>query len=238
MGAHVVDGLAHGPVRGRGHHLAAHQAAGGVLVILQRGLDGDAVAVVEAFEDLGLLLFLKVLDEVDEVVGLHLLHGGGEDLAVEHLEDLVADAFFQFVEDIAVEIRAPDVEELLALGTGDLFQKVGDVGFVERFEQFDQLVGVLGLHRLEDGIDHRRVQGVYVLVLRFREVGLGQFGFRIVVGHGAIPCGLNASGIAGLGGDATGVGRAARPGRHCATISTRRLSARPSAVALVATGAR
>ena len=59
---------------GRHHHLALHQPAGGVFVVLQRLLDRGAVDVVERAQDPLLLRRLHVLGEIDDVVGLELLH--------------------------------------------------------------------------------------------------------------------------------------------------------------------
>ena len=77
-GAHVVDHLTDGPERRGLHQLPLHHAPGGFLRVGERLFDDDPVVFVERVKQLGLRLILKVFDEIDDVVAVHLLDCFGE----------------------------------------------------------------------------------------------------------------------------------------------------------------
>jgi hypothetical protein len=108
VGAQVVDHLAHGPVLGRVHDLALHQAPGGFLRIGQRLLHRRPVPVVEPLEDRGRLLVLEVLEDVHEVVGIELAHRLHDLLGRQELDDLLAQAPVQLRQDLAVDPPRPE----------------------------------------------------------------------------------------------------------------------------------
>ena len=138
LGAHEVDGVADRPVLGRDHDLALHQAPGGVLVVLERALDRRAVDVVEHPQDALLLGRLHVLGEIDDVVGLEVLHRPLEHRVGQLGDDLVADALLELGEHRALDVVAPERHQRRALGPADLLEQVGDVGLVEVVEQRDE----------------------------------------------------------------------------------------------------
>jgi hypothetical protein len=135
VGAQVVDHLAHGPVLGRVHDLALHQAPGGFLRIGQRLLHRRPVPVVEPLEDRGGLLVLEVLEDVDEVVGIELAHRLHDLLGRQELDDLLAQAPVELRQDLAVDPPRPERQPRRPLTGGDLLQKVGDIGGVQRLHQ-------------------------------------------------------------------------------------------------------
>ena len=89
---------------GRHHHLALHQPAGGILVVLSATLDRDPVDLVERAQDPLLLRRLHVLGEVDDVVGLELLHRLREDVVGQLGDDLVAHPLLELGQHRAVEL--------------------------------------------------------------------------------------------------------------------------------------
>ena len=69
---------------------ALHQAAGAVLGIGERLLDLGALLGRQLGQDLAALLLGQVLEQAGRVVGLELARGGGDLLAVELVEDVLA----------------------------------------------------------------------------------------------------------------------------------------------------
>ena len=71
------------------------------------------------------------------------------------------------------------MQQLAPVPFTDLFQKVGDIGFVQRFKQLDQPLLAADLDRGEDCVHGCRVQRIAVGFLSFR------FGrYRLIeIGH-------------------------------------------------------
>ena len=124
----IVDRLARRPVLGRHHHLALHQAAGGVFRIGQRLLDGDPVAGARARRG-----WPPAAAPRDPRSGRR--HRRSRARArrrpaprVQRRDHLFADALVELRQDLAVELAAVELDQLRPRLVVDLFEKVGDVG--------------------------------------------------------------------------------------------------------------
>ena len=162
--AQVVDRLADVPVLGGHHHLPLHQAAGGVLRIGQRLLDGDPVAVLEHLEDRLLLGLVEILEQVDHVIGFEFAHRVGQHLGVQGADHLLADRLVKLGQDVAVEFLAVELDQPHPVEGVDLLEKVGDVGRVQRLHQLDELLPLAGIDGKEDRCNVPRLQRVGVLL--------------------------------------------------------------------------
>ena len=74
---------------------------------LQRLLDRRPVGVVERAQDALLLRRLHVLGEIDDVVGLEVLHRRRQDVVGQLGDDLVAHALLELGQHLAVELARP-----------------------------------------------------------------------------------------------------------------------------------
>ncbi len=163
---------------GRHDHLALHQAPGGEFGIAQRLSHRRRVTGFQRVEDRVLLVAFQILDQVDDVVGVQLAHGIGQDRGRQRGKDLFAQRLVEFGQDLAVEFAVVEPDQAHPLEPADLFEKVGDVGGVQRLHQLDKLVPVLDIHRVENRRDGRAVERIGV-------VGLGGFCLQLF-GH-ALP---------------------------------------------------
>ncbi len=183
----VVDGVSDGPVLGRDHHLALHQASGGILGIGQRLLDRDPVDHVQRLENGFLPVLVEIFDDIDDVVRFELAHRLGELFRGQRLDDLFPNVLVDLRQNLAVDQLGGEKDELAPLLGLDLFEKVGDVGGVHRLEESGQARLVALLDRFENLRDGPVVQGIVLvdrplLLLRDGDLlGLGR------VGHGRPP---------------------------------------------------
>ena len=163
--AQEVDGFAHAPEFGHAHDLALHEAAGGIFRVAQRLFDRGPVGIVQKVENRRLLvLVLEVFEQVDHVVAVEIAHRLGQHRRGQKLDHILADALVEFRQHLAVDALGPEQKQCFAFGMGHLFQKVGDVGGVQRFEQRFDPRGIARVQRLEHVIVKRGVQRVGVLV--------------------------------------------------------------------------
>ena len=73
--AHLLEALGHTPVLVDGHHLGAHQSAGGVFVVLQQVHDvASLLNVLDVREHLLLLVLVELAHQVNGIVGVHIIH--------------------------------------------------------------------------------------------------------------------------------------------------------------------
>ena len=105
--AQEIDRLADGPVFGRNHHLALHQAAGRAFGIGHGGLDGDPVGVFQRVQDHVLLRLFQVFQNIDDIVGFQLAYRFGQHVARQEIDHLFADRVVDFRQDFAVDPARP-----------------------------------------------------------------------------------------------------------------------------------
>ena len=131
----IVDGLPHRPERRHGDEIGLHDAAGRVFRIFEAALERDALEMRKLGEDVGLLVLVEVLEQIDGFVGIELLQGLGHLLGRHVLEHLVAHRLVELGQRRGLEVVAEHGDEDAArLGTQQLDQ-VGKVGFMQRQRQ-------------------------------------------------------------------------------------------------------
>ena len=158
-GSQMVDGLSDVPERGRDDHLALHQATGGILRIGQRLFDRDPVDVGQRTKDrTGLRLIVQIFDQVNDVVGVQLANRVGDILGRQCGEDLLAQRLVQFRQDFPVDITGPQFDQGGAFQLGDLFQNVGDICAVQRFQKVVQRHGIALVQRGAHQFQARLIQ--------------------------------------------------------------------------------
>ncbi len=170
LGAHEVDGRAHREMLRHRDDLALHHPAGGFLRIAQRLLDGDPVRRLERLEDLFLLRLLQILDQVDDIVAVQIAHGVAQHVGRQQTDDLLADRFLKLRQDLPVEIEVVELHQPAPVIGADLFEKVGDVGRVQRLHQLDELFAIARVHRIEDRRDRPPVERIGVFVQRLLDL--------------------------------------------------------------------
>jgi len=180
-GAQVINRLAHGPVFGGHHDFALHQTTSGIFGIGQRLFDSDPVRIFQGPQNgLGLRI-LKVFDQIDNIIAVHVAHGVRQHLGRQNRNDFLADRFVELRQNLAIELAVIEPDQLGPFKGADLFQKVGDVGRVQRLHQLCQLGGVIDFHRIENGRHGLFVQPICLAFI----LGVGgEFKFLCVVNHG------------------------------------------------------
>ncbi len=170
--ADVVDGVAHAPELGRGHHLALHQAAGGLLIIAQAALDRGAVDVRHGRQNAFALVVLKVLDHGGGVIGIQFLQGLGQGAVRHPLQHLFPNPVVQFGQGLGQQLRRQPQHHDGAVFRRQEAHQVGDVGGVQILEQRTQPHAVAVVGGVHDFLDELRgedivlVQGGVVFVIR------------------------------------------------------------------------
>ncbi|MND95852.1 hypothetical protein D3C80_881160 [compost metagenome] len=196
LGAHVVDGVADVPELRRGHELALHQAAGGILGVAQRAFDGGALDLGHGGQHPLALVVLQVLDDRGGVVRIQFLQGLGQGGGGDALEHLLADAVVHLGQGFGQQVRRQPLDHDRAVLGGQEAHEIGDVSGVQVFQQAAQAHAVAvvgGVHHL---FDEGRRQGVIlaeggVIVLDQGLFRAGRGGIR--VGHVSASPGVDVS---------------------------------------------
>ena len=120
--------------------------------IFEAALERGALEGRQFGENVGLLFFVEVLDEIDGIVGIELLQGLGHLLGGHRLEHLVAHRLVELGQRRGLEVVAQHGDEDAALlGTQQLDQ-VGKVGFMQRQRQLAGFGRVAFVDRGGDGM--------------------------------------------------------------------------------------
>ena len=133
--ADVVDGVAHAPELGRGHHLALHQAAGGLFLVAQAAFDGGAIDLGHGGQNAFALVVLQVLDDGGGVVGIQFLQGLGQGAVRNPLQHFLADIVVQLGQGFGQKLRRQPKDHDGAVFRRQKAHQVGDVGRVKVFQQ-------------------------------------------------------------------------------------------------------
>ena len=189
--AHVVDRLAHGPVRRHRDELRLHPPACGILRIKQAALQRLALGRRQLFEDLFLVLLIEAFEQFDGVVGFQFANALGDRLRFEFLEDFLADGIVDLVQRREVEIGAGQFDQrdaVVGFEGRDQIAEIGLVKFRHHLAQQRPVGGVDGARDLFDKlvtelplfIPHREM--VEHGALRRLRLGLGNVD---ILGHAA-----------------------------------------------------
>ena len=159
----MVDGVADGPELGRGHHLALHQATGGIFLIAERGLDRRAIGLGHGGQHPLALVVLEVVHHGGGIVGIEFLQGLGQDQVRNAFQHLLADAVIQFREGFRQQLgRQPQHHDAAMFGCQEPHQ-IGDVGRMEVLEQGAQSLAVAVVSGIDDLFDEGGRQDVVLI---------------------------------------------------------------------------
>ena len=124
-----------------------------VLGIFEAPLDGRPLEGRKLGEDVGLVLLVQILDEVDRLVRVELLERLGDRLVRHLLEHLVAHALVELGERRSIEVAAKRGDERLALIRAQQLDEIGKVCFVQIERELAYGLGVAGLKSGFDGME-------------------------------------------------------------------------------------
>ncbi len=196
--ADVINRLADGPEFRRGQELALHQAAGGLVLVGQRRLDGRAIGLAHGRQHLEALGFVQVVDDVGGVVGVQFLQRSGQGHRRRGLQHFLAQVLVHLRDDLAQRLGVEQRDHVLAVVGGQEAHQVGDVGRLQRRHQLAQALQVAAVDGVDHHVDIVGIEGVVVaqgqVFQLLGRLGLGQrnvvqrlFGqFGGVPGHGGL----------------------------------------------------
>ena len=102
--AQMIDRLAHCPMFGGHHDLALHQTTSGIFRIGQRLFNRRAVDIFQRAQNRFGLRVFKVLDQVNNIIAVHVAHSIRQDLRRQDRDDFLADGFIKFRQDFPVKL--------------------------------------------------------------------------------------------------------------------------------------
>ena len=178
--AKKINGLAHRPEGRDRHHLALHQAARAVFGVGQSLLDQRAIADGNGVQNLLLIVFLQILDDLDGVIGLQFGDGGSRFLDTQFLDHVIENLVIQFGQNVGVEVLAQNFNQRPPVIRLQAFKKVGGVGRVQQFQKradtflvalfqrLDDVMFEIGINAVDDFFRHGLAHNFRGLVLRSR----------------------------------------------------------------------
>ena len=129
--AHDVDRLARGPERRRGDEGRLHQAAGGILRIVERALQLNPIGRRQRLQNFGLIFRFEIFEDADGIVAFEFADAFGDGLVGQLREDLLADVVVHFGQRGEIELRAHHLDELRAQLRFERDEKQAEIGFVQ-----------------------------------------------------------------------------------------------------------
>ena len=129
--AHRLDAVGHRHILVDDNHLGGHVTTGGILVILQQVNDvARLLHVIDVADDVLTVLLVKLLDHVNGIVGVHLLHLLGDFLVGHQLHQVMTLVLVEFHQDVGgglvVEHQHDEQRFLIA----EVAHQLGQVGRV------------------------------------------------------------------------------------------------------------
>ena len=146
----IVNRVAHRPMLWRDHHLALHQAARRAFGIGQRLLHRHPVGHLKRVKDLFLPFRFQILKDINDIIGVERANRLGHHRIGQGVDHLFADRPIQFRQHIAINPPRPKRQKCAAVMGVDLFQKVGDVGGMQRGHQPGQPAYVTCFHGMQN----------------------------------------------------------------------------------------
>src|SRR5262249_29773914 len=148
--ANVLDRLGHGGGFVDGDDVRRHQAAGSALAVLEELLNLFGLLLGHEVEDLFRLFLGKLLHDLDDVVGRHLVEHARDFLLVEGAQQLALGGIVELREDFARVLGRQQPKEAHLIGEGELAQDRGDVGGVRVLEEAGQALVASATEQLLD----------------------------------------------------------------------------------------
>ena len=184
---HVVDRLAHGPIRRHRDELGLHPPAGGIFRIFEGALDDVAFGRRQLFENLFAVLLVQQLQDLDGVVRFELPDALGDLFRLELFEDLLADGLVDLVQRREVEIRAGQFDQVDAVVRLQRRDQVAEIGLMQFRDNAAQERGIGRLDGARDRLDKFRPDLPFIVPHRMAVEQRGLVGMRNIgiVGHAA-----------------------------------------------------
>ena len=118
---------------------------------------------IHPLEDRLLVLVVEVLDQRDRVVGVELAGDIGDLLRFHRIEQVFADVIVQLGKHVGTDDPGQRLDQALTLVTRSGLDQVGDVGGMERRDQFAGRIVVPGLDCVEHLVDEFRAEPVFAV---------------------------------------------------------------------------
>ena len=143
-GADVTDGVPHRHAVVQGDHLVRHDAAGGVLRVVEERIDLFACVRTRDLQDTGDDVGRHFLEEVDHVIEVQIVDEVAQFLVRDARDDALLVVRFQIGEDFRGDVFREDAEHLDHVFGFQFLQEVGDVDFIPFSELFSKTGEVSG----------------------------------------------------------------------------------------------
>ena len=121
-----------GDVGAHAHRVGVHEAAGGVVLEGQHGLQPLAVLLVHRLDELQRYGFGQVADEVGEIVELHVFGGREQFVGVHAVDEGLAHVVAELDEHVAFDLGLDEVPDHLALRGRQRFDEQRDLRRMHR----------------------------------------------------------------------------------------------------------
>ena len=125
--AQVAQHDFHGDVGAHAHRVGVHEAAGGVVLVGQHGLQALAVLLVHGLHELQRHRLGQVADQVGEVVELHVLGRGQQLVGVHAVDERLAHVLVELDQHVAFDLGLDEVPDHLALRGRQRFDQQRDL---------------------------------------------------------------------------------------------------------------
>ena len=116
-----------GDVGAHAHRVGVHEAAGGVRLVRQHGVQALAVLRVHGLHQLRAHRLGQVADQVGEVVELHVFGRGQQFLGVHALDERLAHLVAELDQHVALDLGLDEIPDHLALRGRQRLDQVGDL---------------------------------------------------------------------------------------------------------------
>ena len=130
--AQVAQHDFHGDVGAHAHRVGVHEAAGGVVLEGQHGLQPFAVLLVHGLDQLQRHGLGQIADQVGEVVEFHVLGGRQQFVGVHALDERLAHVIAELDQHVAFDFRLDEVPDHLALRGRQRFHQRRDLRRMHR----------------------------------------------------------------------------------------------------------
>ena len=181
--AQIVDGVPDRPGGRHGNQLGLHAPAGRILRIIEASGERHPLGRRQLVEDLGLILLVEILQQIDGIVGIEFANAFGHRFRRQLLQNIFPHGIVDFDQGGEVEVGAQEFDQGRPQVGVEGFDEFAQIGFVQVADHVAQERGVGGGDRLGDAIDEIRAQ-IAVLVARRQAMrNGGRLGHVLCVEH-------------------------------------------------------
>ena len=179
MVAQIVDQLTDRHMFRHRDQLALHDPACGFVRVRKCVFDCGTVFWVEFGEDGLLVLLLHVLDNRDGVISVELSGEVGDKCGWQRIDNILADIIVDFGQHLGAHQVAKCQRQFTALVARGQFEKIGDVGFMERLDQAVRFGQIVFFDRIEHSVDKVAGEAIVFVERLYNvvsdKVGIGNF---------------------------------------------------------------